>query len=242
MTSSCTLDANSHCFLLCRRCLSSCKWYGLRFLWAINLTVLFDNCVVVSKIWLFSCSIFKFASFNSSFSFLFSLATEAKITSTILVISVAIFAYCSSYRLANCVILSSILLMVFSRLLCISSVTILVILPLSIVFLFVAILFCLFGDFVRALSLMSSVFRGTSSISINTISSWLASWCLLSISLVWGIIFAVAFVDMVLSKTTSSSVLSASGVAINIWGIAVGTQFGWIRSSYLMMVILAWKI
>ena len=161
--------------------------------------ILFLFCGVVSRIWFLSCSIFKFASFNSSFSFIFSRAIGAIRVPTILLNLVGIFAYSCSYRLANCAISSSILLMVFLILLCISSVTILVLLHLSIVFFFVVILFCLLGDFGRTLSLMSSVFRDLSSISINTISSWLVASCLLSISLVWGVILE-AFVGVVFSN------------------------------------------
>ena len=187
--------------------------------------ILFLFCVVISMIWLLSCSIFKFASFHSSFSFIFSLAIGAIRASTILLISVAIFACSSSYRLANCVISSSILLIVFLRLLCMSSVTILVLLHLSVIFFFVVELSCLLCDFGRALSLMSSVFPEMSSISINTISSWLVVLCLLSISLVSSIISTEVFVVVVVSKATSCSVLSGSGGVITIWGtgIAVGT-------------------
>ena len=115
-------------------------------------------CVVKSRIWLLSCSPFKFASFSSSFSFIFSLAIGTIRASTILLISIEIFACSSSYRLANYVISSSILLMVYLRFLCISGVTILVLLRLSIVSFFVTVLFCLLGDFGIALYLMSSVF------------------------------------------------------------------------------------
>ena len=108
--------------------------------------ILFLFCVVIRRIWLLSCSIFKFALFNFSFSFIISLAVKAIRPSTILAISGAIFTCSSSYHLANYAISSSILLMVFLRLLCISCVTILILSHLSAVLFFVVVLFCLLWD------------------------------------------------------------------------------------------------
>ena len=63
--------------------------------------ILFLFRVVISRIWLLSCSAFKFASLKSSFNFIFSLAIGAITASTILLTSALIFAYSCSYRLAK---------------------------------------------------------------------------------------------------------------------------------------------
>ena len=105
--------------------------------------ILFLFCVVISIIRLLSCSVFQFAWFDFSFSFIISLAIK-------------IFNYFTNFRsnicffflisLTNCVISSSIFLIVFLRLLFVSCVTILVLLHLSAVLFFVAVLFCLLWD------------------------------------------------------------------------------------------------
>ena len=129
---------------------------NIQFLDSFNL---FPFCVVISRTCLLSYSNFKFASFNFSFSFIFLFRIGVIRVSTILLISVVNFACSCSYRLGNYVTSSSILLMVLLSLLCISNVTILVLLHLSIAFFFVVVLFCLFGDFGRTLSFMSCFWR-----------------------------------------------------------------------------------
>ena len=65
--------------------------------------ILFLFHLVISRIWLLSCSAFKVASLKSSFNFIFSLAIGAIAASTILLTSALIFAYSCSYRLAKCI-------------------------------------------------------------------------------------------------------------------------------------------
>lgn len=89
-------------------------------------------CFVLSRICLLSCSIFRFASLNSPFSFIF-LFTERIIKS---------FNYFTYFRSNFCLFL-----LILLKLLCISSVTLLVLLNLCIVSFFVVVPFCFFQRF-----------------------------------------------------------------------------------------------
>ena len=86
-------------------------------------------CFVLSRICLLSCSIFRFASLNFPFSFIF-LFTERIIKS---------FNYFTYFRSNFCLFL-----LILLKLLCISSVTLLVLLNLCIVSFFVVVPFCFF--------------------------------------------------------------------------------------------------